>query len=201
MATTPSKKPVKTSTRASNTQATGPAAKVVEEKGAASKKAEPKKNAGKDTAGKNTVSKRGASASRSAPAEKGAGAAITEKVSSTLASPEKKTGAAVTVKSPRSVEAQSTQAQEDEKSMKQAGQSKQVKKKNKAAEDAVSGKTKVLRDSYSIPEAEHKEIAALKKRCAQHGRQVKKSYLLRAGLQTLVQMDDDELLATVERVR
>jgi hypothetical protein len=58
-----------------------------------------------------------------------------------------------------------------------------------------------VRDSYSIPETEHKQIAALKKRCVDQGKPVKKSYLLRAGLQTLVQMDDKELVTAVERIK
>jgi hypothetical protein len=65
----------------------------------------------------------------------------------------------------------------------------------------ASKKTKLRRDSYSIPESEHKHIAVLKKRCIDQGKPIKKSYLLRAGLQVLTLMDDDELLAAIARVK
>jgi hypothetical protein len=65
----------------------------------------------------------------------------------------------------------------------------------------ASKKNKLRRDSYSIPESEHKHIAVLKKRCMDQGTSIKKSYLLRAGLQVLMLMDDDELAAAVARVK
>lgn len=65
----------------------------------------------------------------------------------------------------------------------------------------ASKKTKLRRDSYSIPESEHKHIAVLKKRCIDQGKPIKKSYLLRAGLQVLTLMDDHELLAAIARVK
>lgn len=58
-----------------------------------------------------------------------------------------------------------------------------------------------MRDSYSIPESEHQAIAVLKKRCVENGREVKKSYLLRAGIQVLALMDDRGLLAAVKRIK
>jgi hypothetical protein len=61
-------------------------------------------------------------------------------------------------------------------------------------------KPKLLKDSYSISESERQQIDALKKRCADHGAHVKKSHLLRAGIQTLVLMDDSELLIAIGRV-
>jgi hypothetical protein len=65
----------------------------------------------------------------------------------------------------------------------------------------ASKKNKLRRDSYSIPESEHKQIAVLKKRCMDQGTPIKKSYLLRAGLQVLTLMDDDELVVAVARVK
>ena len=200
MATTSSKKPVKTSTKAPGTQARGAAAKTAESKSAVSEKVESKKDTGKDAAGKSIMSKRKESTSRSASTEKRAGAVIPEKVSSALVSPDKKTDTARAEKTPGAAEAQSSRARERGKSLKQAGGSRQVKKTSKASERAKSGKIKVLRDSYSIPEEEHREIAALKKRCDKHGCEVKKSVLLRAGLQSLAQMDDNELLAAIGRI-
>ena len=61
-------------------------------------------------------------------------------------------------------------------------------------------KNKRIRDSYSIPESEHKQISMLKKRCLDQGRPVKKSEVLRAGILVLAQMDDTELLAVMERI-
>lgn len=65
----------------------------------------------------------------------------------------------------------------------------------------ASKKIKLRRDNYTIPESEHKHIAVLKKRCMDQGTPIKKSYLLRAGLQVLTLMDDDELAAAVARVK
>jgi hypothetical protein len=62
-------------------------------------------------------------------------------------------------------------------------------------------KNKLRRDSYSIPESEHKQLVALKKRCIDQGTPLKKSYLLRAGIQVLALMDDNELLSAIERVK
>lgn len=61
-------------------------------------------------------------------------------------------------------------------------------------------KNKRIRDSYSIPESEHKQISMLKKRCLDQGRPTKKSEILRAGILVLAQMDDAELLAVMERI-
>jgi hypothetical protein len=62
-------------------------------------------------------------------------------------------------------------------------------------------KNKLRRGSYSIPESEHKQLVALKKRCIDQGTPLKKSYLLRAGIQVLALMNDNELLAAIERVK
>lgn len=62
-------------------------------------------------------------------------------------------------------------------------------------------KNKLRRDSYSIPESEHKQLAVLKKRCANQGRPIKKSYLLRAGIQALTRMNDNEFFTAIERIK
>jgi hypothetical protein len=76
-------------------------------------------------------------------------------------------------------------------------------KADKAAANTAMApkKTELRRDSYSIPESEHKKLVALKKRCIDQGTPIKKSYLLRAGIQVLTLMDDDQLLAAIERVK
>ena len=62
-------------------------------------------------------------------------------------------------------------------------------------------KNKLRRDSYSIPENEHKQLVVLKKRCADQGRPIKKSYLLRAGIQALTRMNDNEFFTAIERIK
>lgn len=54
-------------------------------------------------------------------------------------------------------------------------------KKEKKAE----GKVKVVRDSFTMPQADYELIAAMKQKALKAGLHVKKSELLRAGLQTL----------------
>jgi hypothetical protein len=62
-------------------------------------------------------------------------------------------------------------------------------------------KNKLRRDSYSIPESEHKQLAVLKKRCTDQGRPIKKSYLLRAGIAALTRMNDNEFFSAIERIK
>jgi hypothetical protein len=66
---------------------------------------------------------------------------------------------------------------------------------------AKTKKPKLVRDSYTIPESEHKQLAALKERCLGLGKALKKSELLRAGIHALVLMSDAEFLAAVSRVK
>ncbi|MBA4142566.1 MAG: hypothetical protein H0X43_06060 [Nitrosospira sp.] len=91
--------------------------------------------------------------------------------------------------------------QENEKPRQHATRRKSEEKTDKTVKLAKQKKIKLVRDRYSIPETEHKEIAVLKQRCIDHDRQIKKSELLRAGLRVLVLMDDDELLAAVARIK
>ena len=91
--------------------------------------------------------------------------------------------------------------QENEKLKKRAASAKSEKKAGKTVNAGKQKKIKLVRDSYSIPETEHKQIDTLKKRCIDQGKPVKKSYLLRAGLQALAQMDDNELVAAVDRIK
>lgn len=61
-------------------------------------------------------------------------------------------------------------------------------------------KPKLVRDSFTIPKAEYAVIETLKLRAAKLGRPVKKSELLRAGVQTLAAMGDAAFLAAVGAV-
>jgi hypothetical protein len=59
---------------------------------------------------------------------------------------------------------------------------------------------KVVRDSYTIPKAEYVRLKALKARCLEKGIAVKKSELLRAGLQALGGMSNARLFALLSRL-
>jgi hypothetical protein len=76
------------------------------------------------------------------------------------------------------------------------------KSKRKAAKSVKL--VRVIRDSFTMPAAEHQLIGALKKRCIGLGVAIKKSELLRAGLASLVRLPDEALakvVAAVESVK
>ena len=63
---------------------------------------------------------------------------------------------------------------------------------------------KVIRDSFTMPVADHELIGVLKKRCIGLGIAIKKSELLRAGLAALDRLPDESLAqvaAAVESVK
>jgi hypothetical protein len=77
-----------------------------------------------------------------------------------------------------------------------------AKSKRKAAKSVKL--VKVIRDSFTMPAAEHQLIGALKNRCIGLGVAIKKSELLRAGLAALVRFPDKKLakaVAAVESVK
>ena len=63
--------------------------------------------------------------------------------------------------------------------------------------DKRTKKDKVVRDSFTMPKADYERIAALKKRCLEAGISVKKSELLRAGLQMLESSSAKRLVAAI----
>jgi len=67
---------------------------------------------------------------------------------------------------------------------KTAGPKKDVKKQTKQ---------KVIRDSFTMPENEYRVLSEIKKKCLAGGIDVKKSELLRAGLQSLADMSQAAL--------
>jgi hypothetical protein len=67
-----------------------------------------------------------------------------------------------------------------------------AKAKNKRAK-----KEKVVRDSFTMPKADYDRIAALKQTCLEAGVPVKKSELLRAGLQLLEASSAKRLVAAI----
>ncbi|CAH1210727.1 conserved hypothetical protein [Candidatus Nitrotoga sp. BS] len=75
-----------------------------------------------------------------------------------------------------------------------------VAKAGKLSKADKPKKIKMVRDSFSMPENEYSQFAALKKRCLQAGVHVKKSELLRAGLLSLSKLTDSELVKVVGQV-
>ncbi len=61
-------------------------------------------------------------------------------------------------------------------------------------------KTKLVRDSFTIPKAEYVVLDSLKLRAASLARPVKKSELLRAGIKALQAMSDRSLIAALKGV-
>lgn len=61
-------------------------------------------------------------------------------------------------------------------------------------------KTKLVRDSFTIPKNEYVVIDSLKKRAIAAGQAVKKSELLRAGIKALAAMRDVQFMAALSHV-
>ena len=69
-----------------------------------------------------------------------------------------------------------------------------------AGEPKKGPKLKVVRDSFTMPQADYEKIAQLKKRCLKSSVSVKKSELLRAGLHLLERLADADLLGEISRL-
>jgi len=65
---------------------------------------------------------------------------------------------------------------------------------------AAKVKQKLVRDSFTIPKSEYAVLEALKHRAANLKRPVKKSELLRAGIEALNTMSDKAFLAAIGNV-
>lgn len=61
-------------------------------------------------------------------------------------------------------------------------------------------KIKMVRDSFTFPEAEHKRLVEMKKRLIALGAESKKGELVRAGLELLSALDNNSLLKAVAGV-
>lgn len=61
-------------------------------------------------------------------------------------------------------------------------------------------KIKMVRDSFTFPESDHKQLTDLKKRVVVLGHEVKKGELVRVGIAVLSAMDNKALLAAVAKV-
>ncbi len=65
---------------------------------------------------------------------------------------------------------------------------------------APEERAKLVRDGFTMPEADYALIAELKHRLHGQQREAKKSELLRAGLQALALLSADELAAALDRL-
>ena len=74
------------------------------------------------------------------------------------------------------------------------------KKAEPRKSEAKPAKIKMVRDSFTFPEADHSHLAALKKRVVALGQDVKKGELVRAGITLLAALDNKALLAAVAKV-
>lgn len=72
--------------------------------------------------------------------------------------------------------------------------------KSVKAEKSAKPRKALVRDSFTMPDADFTLIAALKERALGAGRPAKKSELLRAGLQALAALDAKKLRAALERL-
>ena len=70
----------------------------------------------------------------------------------------------------------------------------------KKAKPAKVKKAKLVRDSFTMPEGEYAQIAALKARCLKAGVAAKKSEILRAAVASLAKLSDAAVLAAVRRL-
>lgn len=69
-----------------------------------------------------------------------------------------------------------------------------------ASAEPKSAKTKLVRDSFTIPKAEYAVLDRLKQRATGLAHVAKKSELLRAGIKALAAMGDADFLAAVQAV-
>lgn len=76
--------------------------------------------------------------------------------------------------------------------------------KKRKKEKKADGKMKVVRDSFTMPQADYDLIAALKQKALKAGLHVKKSELLRASLQALSKLTAAQLkrsLSGLEKIK
>ncbi|NIE62352.1 hypothetical protein [Burkholderia sp. Ax-1719] len=99
--------------------------------------------------------------------------------------------------------AKPVKAEKAEKAQKAAKKAAKTAKTPRVRELAVKAKVKpakkekVIRDSFTMPKADHERLAVLKRKCLDAGISVKKSELLRAGIQLLDSASSKRLLAAI----
>ena len=72
--------------------------------------------------------------------------------------------------------------------------------KGKAGKPPKAKKAKLIRDSFTMPDGEYAQIAAIKKRCLDAGVSAKKSEILRAAVANLAKLSDASVVAAVRRL-
>lgn len=75
-----------------------------------------------------------------------------------------------------------------------------AQKSVKAEKAPKTKKPKLVRDSFTMPEAEYEQIAGLKKRLLDKGMATKKRELLRAGVVLLAGLNDVDLVAAAQKI-
>lgn len=81
---------------------------------------------------------------------------------------------------------------------------KTPEKKGMKTNEKVKPKVKVVRDSFTMPQSDYSKLGELKLTCLKAGIQVKKSELLRAGLNLLTALNTARLkkvIAQVEQIK
>lgn len=76
--------------------------------------------------------------------------------------------------------------------------------KKSRPEKKAEGKVKVVRDSFTMPQSDYDMIAQLKQKALKSGVHVKKSELLRAGLQALSKLSAAQLqkaVSSLEKIK
>lgn len=81
-----------------------------------------------------------------------------------------------------------------------ASSKKAPKSKAAKAAPAQPQKIKMVRDSFTFPEIEHKRLVEMKRRLIALGIEVKKGELVRAGLELLAALENQKLLNAVAGV-
>ena len=102
----------------------------------------------------------------------------------------------VAVAAEKPVKAKPAKVEKPAKAVKES----KVTKPAKAEKPPKLRKTKLVRDSYAMPEAEYAVIAELKKRLVALGSECKKSEVLRGGIAVMAALNDAELKAVMGRV-
>lgn len=77
---------------------------------------------------------------------------------------------------------------------------KPAKGKESKEKKVVPKKPKLVRDSFTFPETDYAQIAALKQRALDAGREIKKGEVLRAGLAVLSGLSDSDLLSALDSI-
>jgi hypothetical protein len=138
----------------------------------------------------------GAPGRTAAAAQPGKAGAL--KKAGTAGKPEKKKGKSATTTAGAARTGNGAATSQAKDTVAKPGKKQRAERGGKAAQDA--GKTKVVRDSFTMPDWDYEKLAELKRRCLNGGVHVKKSELLRAGLKMLESLPERQLLAVVAQV-